>query len=345
VKRGNEIGTPEFMGRAIAYVLFMSYCQFLWTTRGASFGLGLAFGVAHALIGMNVQHDANHGAASKIPWLNDLMGFGADSIGGQKWNWFQQHWTHHSYTNNPSKDPDKFSAEPVTLFNDYPLGNEKRKFFHRFQALFFIPMWSFYWLHSILHPQSYTLEHAGAHNMGLKMKNEFTQKRRKYAVAIRLLYIYLNIYRPLVIGGMNKLGITMIKILFMGACGSLTLGILFSLSHNFETVERDPTKSFQETGKPVCWYKAQVETTSTYGAYIAGALTGGLNLQVEHHLFPRMSSAYYPRIAPTIRAICKKYGVRYVYYPWIWQNFISTLKYMHKAGTGEHWKNPLSGNL
>jgi fatty acid desaturase (delta-4 desaturase) len=164
-------------------------------------------------------------------------------------------------------------------------------------------------------------------------------------VALRLLYIYLNIYRPLVIGGADKLGITVIQILFMGGCGGLTLGALFSLSHNFETAERDPTKGFRETGKPVCWYKAQVETSSTYGGSLAGALTGGLNLQVEHHLFPRMCSAYYPIIAPTVRAVCKKHGVRYVYYPWIWQNFISTVRYMHKAGTGEHWKNPWSGNL
>ena len=345
VKRGHEFGTPGFFGRAIVYALFMAYLQYLWATQGASFGLGAAFGIAQALIGLNVQHDANHGAASKKPWLNDLMGFGADFIGGQKWNWLQQHWTHHCYTNHQSKDPDSFSAEPLMLFNDYPLGNEKRKFFHKFQALFFFPILSFYWISMVFNPQTLTLQHAGAYNMGLKMTNEFTQRRRKYAIALRVLYIYLNMFRPLFIAGWDKVGITVIQILFMGGVGGLTLGSLFSLSHNFEMSERDPTQSFRETGKPVCWFKAQVETSSTYGGFIAGALTGGLNFQIEHHLFPRMCSAYYPTIAPTVRAICKKHGVRYVYYPWIHRNFLSTVMYMHKAGTGENWMTPLSGKL
>jgi fatty acid desaturase len=197
----------------------------------------------------------------------------------------------------------------------------------------------------VFNPQSFTLQHAGAYNTGLKMTNQFTLKRRKFAVALRLLYIYLNIFRPLVIGGWDKVGITCIQILIMGGVGSLTLGTLFSLSHNFEMTERDPTKSYRETGKPVCWYKAQVETSSTYGGFIAGALTGGLNFQIEHHLFPRMCSAYYPVIAPTVREVCKKHGVRYVYYPWVFQNLVSTLSYMHKTGAGDNWKTPLSGNL
>lgn len=71
-------------------------------------------------------------------------------------------------------------------------------------------------------------------------------------------------------------------------------------------------------------------------------------MQVEHHLFPRMSSAWYPFIAPKVREICAKHGVRYVYYPYVWQNMISTIKYMHKAGTGANWKEfaqPLNGKL
>ena len=61
-----------------------------------------------------------------------------------------------------------------------------------------------------------------------------------------------------------------------------------------------------------------------------------------------MSSAWYPYIAPKVREICAKHGVRYVYYPYVWQNMISTIKYMHKAGTGANWKEfaqPLNGKL
>ena len=133
----------------------------------------------------------------------------------------------------------------------------------------------------------------------------------------------------------------------MGIGGSLTLGLLFTLSHNFENVDRDPTNlNLSETQEPVCWFKSQVETSSTYGGMISGWLTGGLNFQVEHHLFPRMSSAWYPFIAPKVREICKKHGVRYVYYPWLLQNMYSTLKYTHEVGIGSHWKdNPFKGEM
>lgn len=138
-------------------------------------------------------------------------------------------------------------------------------------------------------------------------------------------------------------------ILVMGACESVTLAALFALSHNFEQVDRDPTKGARgDDGKAVCWFKSQVETSSTYGSFIAGALKGGLNFQVEHHLFPRMSSAWYPYIAPSVTKVCKKHGVRYAYYPWVHQNFISTVKYLHQAGTGSNWESimkPLNGDL
>merc|ERR1712032_1180267 len=145
--------------------------------------------------------------------------------------------------------------------------------------------------------------------------------------------MFLNIFLPVVNNGWSAVGF----IFLMGLSESLTLATLFSLSHNFEHSDRDPTAEFRKTGEPVCWFKSQVETSSTYGGFISGALTGGLNFQVEHHLFPRMSSAWYPFIAPTVREVCKKHGVRYAYYPWVWQNLVSTFKYMNEVGNASHF--------
>ena len=121
---------------------------------------------------------------------------------------------------------------------------------------------------------------------------------------------------------------------YMGVVESLSLAIPFALSHNFEDSERDPIAESRQSGKPVDWYKAQVETSSTYGGRIAGYLTGGLNFQIEHHLFPRMSSAWYPYIQPAVREVCAKHGVRYAYYPTFWSNWASTLQYIKDAGSG-----------
>jgi len=340
VRRGREFGTWGYFARAFFYIGTLAFLQYLWCTAGASWTLAILLGMSQASIGLNVQHDANHGAASRKPWVNDLLGFGADFIGGDKWTWMEQHWTHHAYTNHADMDPDSFSAEPMMAFNDYPLDHPNRKFWHKLQGLYFLPLLGFYWLSSVFNPQIIDLRQRGAYSVGIQMENDFVKSRRKYAVLLRVLYIYLNIVRPLQI---RPTGTTLAQILFMGVVESLTLATLFALSHNFENADRDPTKSYRETGEPVCWFKSQVETSSTYGGFISGALTGGLNFQVEHHLFPRMSSAWYPYIAPTVRKVCEKHGVRYAYYPWMWQNFISTVKYMHQAGTGSNWMQPLTG--
>jgi fatty acid desaturase len=201
-------------------------------------------------------------------------------------------------------------------------------------------------LKSIINQHIITLQHPGALKAGVQMNNPFILQRRKYAVASRLIYVYVNIVCPIQnAAAVGKIGNTIVHILSMGFIASLLMATVIALSHNNELVTRDPLQSMRKTGKPICWFQSQVETSTTYGGFIAGCLTGGLNFQIEHHLFPRMCSAHYPYIAPAVRAVCKKHGVQYGYYPWIWQNLISTMKYIHQVGTAEFWKNPMDGDF
>lgn len=96
VKRGQEFATYGYMARAFLYILLYVTCLYHWITSNSTFTKAAIFGIAHALIGLNVQHDANHGAVSRKPFWNDLLGFGVDMIGGSKWLWMEQHWTHHA---------------------------------------------------------------------------------------------------------------------------------------------------------------------------------------------------------------------------------------------------------
>lgn len=122
-----HFGTPGYFYRAAFYITFMTVVQGMWCYYGSSVTIAFFLGCAQALIGLNVQHDANHGAASKKYWVNELLGYGADMIGGSKYSWIEQHWTHHAYTNHNEKDGDALSAEPLMLFNDYPKGDPRRK--------------------------------------------------------------------------------------------------------------------------------------------------------------------------------------------------------------------------
>ena len=130
----------------------------------------------------------------------------------------------------------------------------------------------------MFNPQVWNLHHSGAAFVGIKMDNEFTVKRRIWARLLKASYIYWNVVTPFQNHG---LGLTpFFHVMVLGVASSITLSLLFSLSHNFVDSDRDPTKSYRETGKEVCWYKSQVETSSTYGGFIAGCLTGGLNCQM-----------------------------------------------------------------
>eukprot|EP00934_Nitzschia_sp_Nitz4_P004237 Nitzschia sp. Nitz4//scaffold110_size71422//60210//61815//NITZ4_005884-RA/size71422-augustus-gene-0.16-mRNA-1//-1//CDS//3329533119//4227//frame0 len=342
VGRGREFGTFGWFSRAFFYISLFFSLQYLWVTSTTSYALAIVYGVSQAFIGLNVQHDANHGAASKTPWINDLLGLGADFIGGSKWLWMEQHWTHHAFTNQ-SKDPDSYGAEPWIVFNDYPPGDKRRGFVHHFQAFYYILPLAGYWVSTIFNPEIFDLRQRGALGVGMNMDSDYVHKSRKYAIFLRFLYIYTNCIAPFQNQGWSwdVFG----HIIIMGVASSLTLSILFALSHNFENADREPTNPTKTGGEPVCWYKSQVETSCSYGGFISGCVTGGLNMQIEHHIFPRMSSAWYPYIAPTVRRVCEKHGVRYTRYPWIWENLYSTVKYLHQAGTGSNWKdgNPYSG--
>lgn len=347
VRRGQEFGTPGYFFRATLYIALFFYLIYRWMNE-TSYTLATCLGVSMAFIGLNVQHDANHGAASKNTWINSLLGLGADFIGGSKWLWMEKHWTHHAYTNHKDQDPDGFAAEPMVLFNDYPLNSAKRTALHAYQAFYLIFILSFYWLSSVFDfEQVYSLRDAGATKVGMHFENNpWIQSRTKYAMLLRVLYHICITIVPLY----NNFSWTTVgHINFMGIIGSLSLGMIFTLSHNFENANRDPTAQAEKTGEPVCWFQSQVETSATYGGMISGWLTGGLNFQIEHHLFPRMSSAWYPYIAPTVRKVCAKHNIRYTYYPWIWQNMISTVKYTHQVGNATHWKpppgNPFKGDM
>jgi len=342
VRRGREFGTPGFIFRACFYVALLIVLQLVWVCFGSTWTLAIALGISKAFIGLNVQHDANHGAVSRNPFWNDVLGYGADFIGGSKYTWLAQHWTHHAYTNHADMDPDSFSAEPMLLFNDYKPSHPARKFYHKLQGLYFLFVLSFYWVSSVFNPQIIDLKQRGAQFVGINLDGSFLKSARPTSHFLRLLYIFNNCVTPFLHHGicLEAFG----HIWLMGAMESLMLSVLFACSHNFEQVDRDPTKDFKENGKRVCWYKSQVETSSTYGGVISGWLTGGLNHQVEHHLFPRMSSAWYPYIRETVQKVCEKHGVRYVYYPYLTQNLLSLFKYMHAAGNGSNWmENPLTG--
>lgn len=229
-------------------------------------------------------------------------------------------------------DPDAISAEPMIILNDYPVGHPKRRWYHKFQLLWTMPLLGLYWVSIVFSLDPLHLKHPGAASVGMNLDNDFLRMRRPFALLSRVIYVLAVVVPPFYHHGVSWSALA--HVIGMGFSGSLVLSTLFIVSHNFDSVDRDPTAQARRMGTKVCWYRSQVETSSTYGGFISGCLTGGLNFQIEHHLFPRMCSAWYPYIAPKVREVCKKHGVKYEYYPWLWQNLLATGKHIYSAGNG-----------
>ena len=64
------------------------------------------------------------------------------------------------------------------------------------------------------------------------------------------------------------------------------------------------------------WAVHQLKTTANFATNnkVVSWLVGGLNFQIEHHLFPKISHVHYPAISKIIRNACEEYGIPYIEY-------------------------------
>jgi hypothetical protein len=223
-----SFGSWQFFGRAAVLLGLLAFLEWHWATRGSCVVTAVALGMVQASIGLCVQHDANHGAASRDHRINAVLGFGADLIGGCKYLWMQQHWTHHAYTNDHVLDPDATSADPVVLFHDHeptaaataaggdpkgagggdsssslitpPSDHPKmRRWWSPAQHLLLLPVLSFYWLSSVLNPNFLSLRHSSA-AVGSAITltdNAYFLSCRPWAAAVRFVYLGVNVAAPL----------------------------------------------------------------------------------------------------------------------------------------------------
>jgi linoleoyl-CoA desaturase len=82
------------------------------------------------------------------------------------------------------------------------------------------------------------------------------------------------------------------------------------------------------------WFIHQLKTTANFAtnSKLAAFISGGLNQQVEHHLFPNICSTHYPALANIVRETAKEYGVDYHEYPSFWAALRSHTRFMKLMG-------------
>jgi fatty acid desaturase (delta-4 desaturase) len=294
-------------------------CEVWWAMKGSWLAM-ICVGVLHALIGIAVQHDGSHGAVSNKAWINSLVAYGADWIGSSKWLWFQQHIIgHHPHCNVEGKDPDAHSAEPLLQFHWTP--QIARQWFLAHQWLYMYLVLPWYGPTVI-----YNLSQLVTMNHGDEVpESSWLLSKRPVAVLMRLFYLARIVLAPMLLAQVSWLPAMIGVPLVTG----FVLTFVFVVSHNFTGSDRDP---LSKSGEATDFYKLQVETSCSYGGWLSMVFSGGLNMQIEHHLWPRLNSWHYPTIQAAVRKVCKAHGVRYTYFPTLYDNVVDTIRYMRFVG-------------
>lgn len=279
-------------------------------------------------IGLAVMHDANHGAYSKNQNVNKALGYLLNIVGGSDLNWRIQHNVlHHTYTNIENYDEDI----DTQVFRMSP--TQKHKPLHRFQAYyatFFYGLMTFYWL------VSKDIEGVVRYNKKDLLKGQGTSYRKALITIIIQKIVYVSVFFILPLFILNVSTLTIILgFLMMHFIVGVILAYIFQPAHVIEETEfyvPDENLSVESN-----WAIHQLRTTSDFAQNnkLFSWYVGGLNFQVEHHLFPNICHVHYKDISHIVKETAEEYGVPYYSHPTFFAALKSHFSVLHKFGKGE----------
>jgi len=273
-----------------AWLLFLLY---------AITGLGMAG------IGMGVMHDAIHGSFSKNPAVNKIMGYSMNLIGGNAKVWKLQHNVlHHTFTNIEASDDDIHT--PFFLrFSPHA----KLYWVHKFQFLY---VWIFYCFSTIAWITAKDFVKLSRYKkLGLiKGSSKFRAEIIKIA-AWKLIYYSFSLVLPLIMVPMAP-WVIIVAFLMMHFITGLLISLVFQTAHVMPSTDFPlPDKNGYIANN---WTIHQLVTTTNYSPKnnFLFWVVGGLNYQVEHHLFPNICHIHYKKISGIVEKTAEEYGVPYL---------------------------------
>jgi linoleoyl-CoA desaturase len=308
-KKGTTGNFSLFFKAAVLVIGFMAvYVHLLFFTPITWLAIVecVVLGGLTAAIGFNIMHDGMHGSFSRYKWMNNLAGLTLNFLGANNFMWRSKHnIIHHTYTNIDGVDDD-IEARPFLRLC------ETQKYYkvHRFQHLYFGFVYSLLYLWWVFATDfiKYFRKKIGPiplKKMELKDHISFW--------GFKLLYVGLFVGLPIYMIGFQA---WVIGFLVFALFAGFVLSIVFQLAHTVEHTHF-PTSN-PETGKMEDeWAIHQLKTTANFATrnrFISWWI-GGLNFQIEHHLFPKISHIHYPAISKIIKKACAEFGIPYIEYP------------------------------
>lgn len=260
--------------------------------------LPLAFSLAGVMFG--VMHDGSHGAVSHHRFVNRLASLtlllgGASTIG-----WHQEHVVrHHGRTNSLHEDPDLDTGGLLRFHPSQPWHP-----LHRWQR-WYAPL-----LYALV-----TLRWIWFEDFDDVARNRFAMSRGarlRHALEVgvaKICHVLLFLLLPGLLWGWAPM--LAFYVLHMAIIGVLT-ALTFVVAH-----VGDAQSMYDDSAPPGDWAQAQLASTANFSVdnRLLGWFLGGLNFQIEHHLFPAVSPRHYPRLLPVVRQWAADEGLPYHVYP------------------------------
>jgi linoleoyl-CoA desaturase len=283
----------------------------------------ILLGVNHALIGFNVMHDGAHGSYSRRRWVNDLMGYSLNLVGGNTYFWKLKHnVAHHTFPNVEGQDED-IDVWPFIRSSSH----QKRLWFHRYQHVYGLFLYCITYLQWVFWAD--TRKYIDRTIGGLEI-TKFTVRDHMIFWLSKAFYIGVFVVVPMIVLGWQ---FGLITYLASAAATGILISVVFQLAHvNEQTHFTEPDVDTNKVDGEFIVHQFVTTANFSTRSKVVSWFLGGLNFQVEHHIFPKISHVHYPAIKGIVESTCREFGVPYLEYPTVLQALTSHLRYLRLIG-------------
>lgn len=304
---------------AASYILLVFVAEAWWL----ALPLAVSLGLSTAAVGFNVQHDGGHHAYSDHRWINRLAAMTLDLLGGSSYVWARKHNAiHHSFANITGHDDDIDLGVLGRLSPHQP-----RLRFHRLQHFY---LWVAYGLLPVKWQLLTDFRHViigriGAHRFPRPRRWDLTVFIGGKVVFLTLAFVIPLLLHPFWSVLAMYLAVTYVQ--------GVVLSVVFQLAHCVE--EADFPLPHEDTGRmESAWAVHQIQTTVDFARHnrLLSWFTGGLNFQIEHHLFPQICHVHYPRLAQLVESTCRELGLRYAEHKTLLSGVMSHFRWLRRMG-------------
>ena len=286
---------------AASYLLLLFVATSWWTVLPLAVVLGLAV----AAIGFNIQHDGGHKAYSNHQWVNKIMALTLDFMGGSSYMWDWKHNSiHHTYPNIDGHDDD------INLGILGRLSPQQRRLkFHRYQGIYLWVLYGFLAIKWHLVDDFYqvSIGRIGEHKIPRPKGKDLV-----IFIAGKVVFFSMAFVIPMLL---HRWWAVLAVYGIAAFVSGVVLSVVFQLAHCVCEADFPVPVAAPGGGERMQtdWAVHQVQTTVDFarGNRVLCWFLGGLNFQVEHHLFHKICHVHYPALSKLVEEACQEFGVRY----------------------------------